>query len=80
MPHQLDPDRARGGVSLSASLISFGDGPHRCPGAAIALQEAAIFLDRLFRVPGIKLEQAPALTWNPTIAGYELRGAIVTVD
>jgi hypothetical protein len=77
-PYQLDPDRAR--LGAPASLISFGDGPHRCPGAAIALQEAAIFLDRLFRVPGIKLEKAPALTWNPTIAGYELRGAIVTVD
>jgi hypothetical protein len=77
-PHQLDPDRARAGVP--ASLISFGDGPHRCPGATIALQEAAIFLDRLFRVPGISLENVPALTWNPTIAGYELRGAIVTAD
>ncbi len=77
-PHQLDPDRMRSPLHLSGSLISFGDGPHRCPGASVALQEAAIFLERLFRVPGIKLETAPALAWNPTIAGYELRGAIVT--
>jgi cytochrome P450 len=77
-PHELDPDRA--GAGVPGSLISFGDGPHRCPGAAVALQEAAIFLDRLFRVPGIRLENAPVLAWNPTIAGYELRGAVVTVD
>ena len=77
-PHTLDPDRAHPGVP--GSLISFGDGPHRCPGASVALQEAAIFLDRLFRVPGIRLEKAPALSWNLTIAGYELRGAVVAVD
>lgn len=75
-PHQLDPDR----TPLSGSLISFGDGPHRCPGAAVALQEAAIFLDRLFRVPGLRLAQAPALAWNATIASYELRGALVALD
>ena len=67
-------------MGAPGSLISFGDGPHRCPGASVALQEAAIFLDRLFRVPGIKLKNPPVLAWNPTIAGYELRGAVVTVD
>jgi hypothetical protein len=34
------------------SLMGFGDGSHRCPGAAVALQESAIFLEHLFGFPG----------------------------
>ena len=55
----------------------FGDGPHRRPGAAVALHEGAFFLDRLFRVPGIRLAQMPTITSNPLVESYELRGAIV---
>jgi cytochrome P450 len=77
-PHLLDPDRQLG-AKMSASLMGFGDGPHRCPGASVALQEAAIFLDRLLRLPNLRLEQAPSVTTNPLIASYELRNAIVTV-
>jgi len=77
-PHQLDPDRARP-AKAAASLMSFGDGPHRCPGAAVALHEAAIFLEQLLRVPGLRLEQAPAMTINPVSSGYELRGAVIAV-
>jgi len=75
-PHQLDPDRART-TKASASLMSFGDGPHRCPGASVALHEAAIFLDELLRVPGLRLVQSPTLTINPVSSGYELRGAVI---
>ncbi|MGJ4931990.1 cytochrome P450 [Bradyrhizobium sp. HKCCYLS2038] len=77
-PHQFDPDRARPAKG-SASLMSFGDGPHRCPGAAVALQEAAIFLDHLMRVPGLRLEQRPTKTTNPVSSGYELRDAVIVV-
>ncbi|MGJ5182150.1 cytochrome P450 [Bradyrhizobium oligotrophicum] len=75
-PHQLDPDRIRPAKG-SASLMSFGDGPHRCPGAAVALHEAAIFLGHLLRVPGIRLERRPTLTMNPVSTGYELRDAVI---
>jgi cytochrome P450 len=75
-PHQLDPDRARLAKG-SASLMSFGDGPHRCPGASVALQEAAIFLDHLLRVPGLRLVQPPTVTMNPVSTGYELRDAVI---
>jgi cytochrome P450 len=34
-------------VWFTLSLMSFLDGPHRCPGAAVALLESAIFLDHL---------------------------------
>jgi cytochrome P450 len=68
-PYKLDIDR-RAGAGLS-----FGDGPHRCPGAQVALQESAIFLDRLLRIPRLKLEQPPTISWNRVTTGYELRGA-----
>jgi cytochrome P450 len=77
-PHRLDPDRQIRDHRLPGSLMSFGDGPHRCPGAAIALQESAIFLDQLFRIPGIRLAQAPTIASNWVVESYELRGAVVT--
>jgi cytochrome P450 len=44
--------------------MSFGNGPHRCPGAAVALQETAIFLDRLLRIPNIHVSWPPTVGWN----------------
>jgi cytochrome P450 len=76
-PHRLDPDRRIRDRRIPGSLMSFGDGPHRCPGAAVALQESVIFLEQLFRIPGIRLARAPAIQSNPLIEGYELHGAIV---
>ncbi|WP_206363527.1 cytochrome P450 [Sphingomonas crocodyli] len=78
-PHRLDPDRERA-PRVGAAGLAFGDGAHRCPGAGVALLEAAIFLDRLLRVPGIRLEQAPSIGWNPLITGYELRGCRIGCD
>jgi cytochrome P450 len=57
--------------------MSFGDGPHRCPGAAVAMQEVAIFLEQLLRVPGLRLERSPTMTINPVSTGYELRNAVI---
>jgi cytochrome P450 len=79
-PFHLNPDRSLTAAKVSASLMSFGDGPHRCPGASTALQETAIFLDRLLRVPNVRLVQAPRVSWNALIASYELRSAVVVVD
>jgi cytochrome P450 len=76
-PWQLEADRKLGASRASASLMSFGDGPHRCPGAAVALQETAIFLERLLRVPNVHLVRAPMVGWNPLISSYELRGAVI---
>jgi len=60
--------------------MSFGDGTHRCPGWQVALKETRVFLDRLLRVPGIRLERAPDMLWNAPLMSYELRNAIVTCD
>jgi cytochrome P450 len=76
-PFKVDPGRDVQASKASDSLMSFGDGSHRCPGAAVALQETAIFLDRLLRVPRVHLSRPPTVTWNPLISSYELRGAVI---
>lgn len=78
-PFELDPDRAKR-MKVAGPYMSFGDGPHRCPGAQVALHETRIFLDRMLRLPGIKLVSEPEVLWNPQIQGYELRGAVVSSD
>lgn len=76
-PHALDPDRSEksGGVSLS-----FGHGSHRCPGSQVAMHETRIFLDRLLRLPGIRLKREPRIRWHEMLMSYELRQAVVTCD
>jgi cytochrome P450 len=69
-----------GSKKPSPSGMSFGDGPHRCPGAAVALQETEIFLDRLLRVPGIRMEKPPSVSWNPLIESYEIRKLVIRAD
>jgi cytochrome P450 len=61
-------------------VMSFGDGAHRCPGAYIAIQESDIFLRRLLRLDGLRIEQVPTVTYNQTVKGYELRNFIIAVD
>lgn len=78
-PYQIDPDRARR-QKVAGSWMSFGDGPHRCPGSQVALHETRIFLDRLLRVPGFKISVPPKIYWSMSTQGYELREAVVTCD
>jgi cytochrome P450 len=78
-PFQLDPDRPKR-MKTAGAWMSFGDGPHRCPGSQVALHESRVFLDRLFRVPGIRLERKPDLVLSIQTQGYELRGGIVACD
>jgi cytochrome P450 len=78
-PHMIDPDRAAN-MKANGSFMSFGDGAHHCPGWQVALHETRMFLDALFRVPGIKLDRAPDIGWSTMLQSYELRNAIVTCD
>lgn len=77
-PFHIDPERNPADRRAAGAALSFGDGPHRCPGGSVAMLESAIFLDTLLRLPGIRLETPPRVGRNDLIAGYELRGAIVT--
>ncbi|MET7397591.1 cytochrome P450 [Dactylosporangium sp. NPDC005572] len=60
--------------------LSFGDGPHRCPGAHVAIQESDIFLTRLLDLPGVRMVQPPRVAIKPDISGYELRGLTVAAN
>lgn len=78
-PCELVPGREVSAKYGNAGL-SFGDGEHRCPGAQVALQESCLFLERLLLVPGLKLDRAPSLAWNPLVTGYELRDALISCE
>jgi cytochrome P450 len=78
-PLTLDPERCPMHRAGSA-VMSFGDGHHRCPGGFLALQETDIFLMRLLRLPGMRLERAPDVSWNDLVTGYELRHAWLRCD
>ncbi|MET0389637.1 MAG: cytochrome P450 [Polyangiales bacterium] len=78
-PFAVDPERAKR-INHNGTFMSFGDGAHHCPGWQVALNETRVFVDRLLRIPGIKLERAPDMRWNAALASYELRHAIVTCD
>jgi cytochrome P450 len=78
-PLAIDPERAKR-QKMPSNWLSFGDGPHRCPGAQVALHETRVFIDALLRMPGIRLARKPTMGWIEEINGYELHGAIVECD
>ena len=78
-PYVLDPDRAKR-MKAAGGYLSFGYGSHRCPGSQVAMHETRIFLDRLLRVPGIRLEHAPRIGWSDMLMSYELRGATIACN
>jgi cytochrome P450 len=78
-PYAIDPERAKR-QKMASNWFSFADGPHRCPGAQVALHETRVFIDALLRVPGIRLATPPKVGWIEEINGYELHGAIVECD
>jgi len=79
-PCTLDPDRARR-TKVNDSYLSFGAGEHLCPGRNVALSETRVFLDRLLRVPGIRLVREPDINFLPPLLGtYELRNCVIACD
>ena len=78
-PYALDPDRAKR-MKAAGGYLSFGYGSHRCPGSQVAMHETRVFLDRLLRVPGIRLEHAPQIGWSDLLMSYELRGAMIACN
>ena len=63
---------------IGPEVMSFGDGAHKCPGNALAIQESDILLTRLFAHP-VSLAREPKLGWDDIISGYALRDVSVTV-
>ena len=63
----------------SAAGLAFGDGPHKCPGSHVAIQESEIFLSALLDLPGVRMSRAPDVRFRPEIEAYELSGLVVSV-
>lgn len=61
---------------IRAEVMSFGDGPHRCPGNALAMTESEIFLTRILS-RDLELVGTPRVEWEDLIAGYAVRGLTV---
>lgn len=78
-PFAIDPERSKR-QRMPSNWMSFADGPHRCPGAQVAMHETRVFIDALLRLPGIRLTTPPTLGWLEDINGYELHGAVVECD
>lgn len=58
---------------IGAEVLSFGDGPHKCPGNSLAIQETDILLRKLLALD-LELVSEPEVGWDEVIAGYALRG------
>jgi cytochrome P450 len=78
-PFALDPERKTRQAD-QGGFLSFGNGLHRCPGSPLALNETLHFMDRLLRVPGLKLASQPRITWVPTLSTFEISNVLVTCD
>ena len=78
-PHLIDAHRATARTPGS-SYMSFGDGPHRCPGAQLGLAEARVFLDRLLRLPELRFTKEPKMAWFKPIASYVFLEAELACD
>jgi cytochrome P450 len=78
-PFAFDAER-RTRTRNVANYMTFGDGPHRCPGSQVALHEGRMFLNCVMRVPGVRLAQEPTMLWNPNTQSYEIREMIIHCD
>lgn len=79
-PGRIDPDRARK-LRNNGAWMSFGDGAHFCPGWQVALTETRVLLDKLFRVPGVRMVRAPDIEWTPPmLQSYQLVNAVIECD
>jgi cytochrome P450 len=76
-PFAIDPARKEKRQD-PGGFLSFGNGMHRCPGSPLALNETLHFMDRLLRVPGLKLAAEPKISWVPTLSSFEISNVLVT--
>ena len=58
-------------AAVPPTLLSFGDGHHRCPGGPLAILETDIFLHRLL-THDVVAASPPRVRWNPVSQGYDL--------
>ena len=77
-PLEICPHRSLP-AGVQPQAMAFGDGPHRCPGAFLAIHESDLFLQRLLSLP-IRMTHKPELTFRPTLMSYEVRNFDLVLD
>lgn len=58
------------------TLMSFGDGNHKCPGGPLAIMETEIFVTNLLQ-RDVVADGPPRVRWNPVTQGYDLDNFLV---
>ena len=66
----------RGLTASDRTGLSFGDGPHRCPGSHLALLETDVLVRALLEA-GVRIVRAPDHEFDSLVQGYQLRNFIV---
>lgn len=57
--------------TVPPTLLSFGDGHHKCPGAPLAMAETEAFVTTLLAVD-LEVAGPPEVRWNEVSQGYDL--------
>jgi cytochrome P450 len=78
-PEKINPHRQLE-KGVYRSMIGFGSGSHRCAGEHLALAETDVFIQKLLKLPGLRIESGPNIIRNDTVEGYEVNNLIVAVD
>jgi cytochrome P450 len=78
-PYAIDLSR-KAKLGDQAPMMSFGNGMHRCPGSPLAINETLFLMDRLLRVPGVRLASQPTMEWEPNVSTFEISNVLVTCD
>lgn len=58
---------------VNETVMSFGDGAHKCPGQHLAISESDALLRRLL-ARNVSIISEPTMGWDELISGYMLRG------
>jgi cytochrome P450 len=78
-PERLHPQRELE-KGVYRSMLGFGSGSHRCAGEHLALAETDVFIHKLLKLPGLRVESGPEIIRNDTVEGYEINNLILAVD
>jgi len=78
-PAKLNPHRELE-KGVYRSMLGFGSGSHRCAGEHLAIAETDVFITKLLKLPGLRIESGPDIIRNDTDEGYEVNNLILAVD
>ena len=78
-PSQIHPHRELE-KGVYRSMLGFGSGPHRCAGEHLALAETDVFINKILKEPGLRIQSGPEIVRNDTVEGYEINNLVISID